>query len=192
DQAVAETVEPRLTPADLLIGEALTSSATYEDVFAVWRNLVRTPAKREMLAEIVNFSGYRGYDVPVREIPGRSSELEIIIDRGGSEAARAWMRPGPTVWLPDLFKTGRNDPPYAGGRFFLTFNRSVDAHRVQDILTLIARAGSRRVTLVGIGQAAAWVELAAAIAPVKVAVRLENPELGKMFIPGLARTGFSY
>jgi hypothetical protein len=147
--------------------------------------------KRDTLAAIVKVSEYPGYDVPVREIPGTSSEVEIIVDRGGADAARAWAQPGPTVWLADVFKTGRNDPPYGGGRYFLTFNRSVDAHRVQDILSLIARAGSRKVTLVGIGEAAAWVELAAALAPVKVGVRLENPELGKMFIPGLARTGLS-
>jgi hypothetical protein len=189
---VRETVEPHLQPDDLLIGDSLMATAAAEDVFAGWRNLVRTPAKRETLSALVDVAGYSEYDVPVREIPGRSAELDIIVDPGGADAAHAWVRAGPTAWLAEIFKTGGNDPPYDNGRFFLTFNRSVDAHRVEDILSLVARAGSRKVTLVGIGEAAAWVELAAAIAPVKVAVRLENPEMGKLFIPGLARTGFRF
>jgi hypothetical protein len=189
---VQENVEPNLKAEDLLIGDSLMATATAEDVFASWRNLVRTQNRREVLSAIVNVSGYSDYDVPVREVQGRSTDVEIIIDPGGADAARSWARPGPTVWLPDVFMTGSNDPHYGNGRFFLTFNRSVDAHRVQDVLSLITRAGSRKVTLVGIGEAASWVELAAAIAPAKVAVRLENPEMGKMFIPGLARTGFRF
>ena len=193
---VRETVEPDLEPQDLLIGEALKTSATAEDVFAVWRNLVMTEPKRGTLAQLVSvpgsLSGYPAYEVPFREIAGRPAEVEIIVDPNGMEAARAWVREGPTVWLAEVFKTGNNDPPYGEGRFFLTFNRSVDAHRVQDILLLIAKADGRRVTLVGVGEAAGWVQLAAATAPVKVSVRLENPVMGQTFIPGLARTGFSY
>ena len=85
-------------------------------------------------------------------------------------------------------------------RYFLTFNRSDDANRVQDIVTAVAwlrQTGERDITVVGSGKAAVWATFAAAVLP--ETVKLEAP-LGSfkgtdqdfiesMFVPGIQKAG---
>lgn len=85
-------------------------------------------------------------------------------------------------------------------RYFLTFNRSDDANRVQDILTAVAwlrQLGEKDITVVGTGKAAVWATFAAAVLP--EAVKLEAP-LGafrgtdqdfveSLFVPGIQKAG---
>jgi hypothetical protein len=63
----------------------------------------------------------------------------------------------------------------AGFGKFLTFNVSVDAARVQDILTAIAYANrsNRGVELYATGDAALWATFAAAVSDIPVLLRLE-------------------
>ncbi|MCX6609034.1 MAG: hypothetical protein NTV52_36320 [Acidobacteria bacterium] len=85
-------------------------------------------------------------------------------------------------------------------RYFLTFNRSDDANRVQDIVTAVAwlrQSGERDITVVGTGKAAVWATFAAAVLP--EAVTLEAPLgsfrgtdqdfIDSMFVPGIQRAG---
>jgi hypothetical protein len=68
----------------------------------------------------------------------------------------------------------------AGYGKFLTFNVSVDAARVQDILTAIAYAtkSGSGVEVFASGDAALWAAFAAAVSDIPVALHLENvPEL---------------
>lgn len=97
------------------------------------------------------------------------------------------------------------EPFPAGGRdrearYFLTFNRSDDANRVQDIVTAVAwlrQLGEKDITVVGTGKAAVWATFAAAVLP--EAVKLEAP-LGafrgtdqdfveSLFVPGIQKAG---
>ena len=85
-------------------------------------------------------------------------------------------------------------------RYFLTFNRSDDANRVQDIVTAVAwlrQLGEKDITVVGTGKAAVWATFAAAVLP--EAVKLEAP-LGtfrgtdqdfveSLFVPGIQKAG---
>ena len=85
-------------------------------------------------------------------------------------------------------------------RYFLTFNRSDDANRVQDIVTAVAwlrQTGEKDITVVGTGKAAVWATFAAAVLP--EAVKLEAPWgsfrgtaqdfMDSMFVPGIQKAG---
>jgi hypothetical protein len=79
-------------------------------------------------------------------------------------------RQGYLVASLDAFNTGgARAPRDTSDRFFTTYNRTDDANRVQDVLTVLAwlkrRPGGRRVSLVGLGRAGLWCLLAQALAP---------------------------
>ena len=99
--------------------------------------------------------------------------------------------------LLDVFQTGaantRRDMNY---EFFLTFNSSDDASRVQDILTGLAYASKEhggRLDLIGIGKAAMWTLYAKALAPVDVKLTADSSRLtfsdqdflANLFVPGV-------
>lgn len=112
---------------------------------------------------------------------------------------------GRTVLVPDVFQTGSAKAPRpgdvtvgpisegkdgddeearadasAGYAKFLTFNVSVDAARVQDILTAIAYANKKGagVELYASGDAALWATFAAAVSDISVSLHVESvPEL---------------
>ncbi|HYO80001.1 MAG TPA: hypothetical protein VES20_01260 [Bryobacteraceae bacterium] len=104
----------------------------------------------------------------------------LIVHPEGAEAARrsseaeAARREGRSVLAIDAFQTGSAVAPRdRSGRYFLTFNRSDDANRVQDIATAIAfltQSGESNITLIGIGKAAVWATFAAAGSPRSVAL----------------------
>ncbi len=147
-----------------------------------------------------------GDRVPGLWIPGKGAAA-LVVDPNGSAAARDTakvrdlVKAGRPVLMIDAFQTGSAVAPRdRSHKFFLTFNRSDDANRVQDILTALAylsKKGSKNIELVGIGKAGIWAEFAAAVAPVpvKLAIDLSNFSgtdqefVDEFFIPGIQRAG---
>ncbi len=82
-------------------------------------------------------------------------------------------------------------------KHYLTFHRSDDANRTQDILTALAYLGKDRVELIGLGKAAVWATFAAAVAerPVMLRANLANfrgtdqDYIDNYFVPGIQRVG---
>ena len=129
----------------------------------------------------------------------------MVVHPGGAEAARRdsrmeeLVREGRTVLLIDAFQTGAAvaERDLKGG-FFLTFNRSDDANRVQDILTALAFLDEQRAgepTLLGIGKAGAWARFAKAMSPRGVKLSGDSAGFGcsdaefqkDLFVPGIQR-----
>lgn len=139
-------------------------------------------------------------------IPGRTPPA-LVVDSDGADAAR--LKPavaemigrGRFVYLIDAFQTGsavarRN----RSSSYFLSYNQTDDAHRVQDILTALAflkRQAGGTPELVGLNQAAIWCLFAAAVAPVSVDLSIDlNGFSGsdeefrdRFFVPGIQRAG---
>ncbi len=80
---------------------------------------------------------------------------------------------------------------------FLTFNKSDDANRVQDILTALAWLNQPKTQLIGLGKSALWCTFAAAVSPIAVDLQADlsnfpatDEDLAKnFFVPGLQRAG---
>ncbi len=119
-----------------------------------------------------------GDRVPVRvwTPPAVASEAVLVVHPQGIEGASARMaslvapllRAGAIVASVDAFNTGSARAPRdTSDRFFTTYNRTDDAHRVQDVLTALAwlkrRPGVRGVSLVGLERAGLWCLLAQAL-----------------------------
>ena len=147
-----------------------------------------------------------GDRVPGIWIPGKRG-ASVIVHPGGAEAARnsaaakSAIAAGRSVLLIDAFQTGsavaQRDRSH---RYFLTFNRSDDANRVQDILTAVAylrQQGQQDIALVGLDKAAVWAQFAAAVTPVPVKLeadlgsfRGEDQDfIDGFFVPGIQRAG---
>jgi hypothetical protein len=100
-----------------------------------------------------------------------------------------------------VFQTGSAVAPRdRSAQFFLTFNRSDDQNRVQDILTALAylkQEGAKNLRVVGTGKAAIWALFAAAVAPEPVAFEgkiegftgEDQDFLDRFFVPGIQRAG---
>jgi hypothetical protein len=101
----------------------------------------------------------------------------------------------------DAFQTGSavavRDRSY---RYFLTFNRSDDANRVQDILTSLAwlhKQSREKIELRGIGKAGVWCLFAAAVAGQDLDLKADldgfagtdDDFLHRFFVPGIQRAG---
>ena len=139
-------------------------------------------------------------------IMGSGTPSRVVVHPEGLQAARddarvkQWIAAGETLILVEVFQTGagrreRN----ASHRHHLTFNRSDDAERVQDILTVLAwaqRNGMKQLRLSGLGNAAVWSTFAAAVAPVQVDLT-EAANFGgsdddftrEFFVPGIQAAG---
>jgi len=123
----------------------------------------------------------------------------VVVDPGGAEAARKIA--GSSALLVTVFQTGDAvTPGDRSGPYFLTFNRSDDANRVQDILTALAylkQEGAKDLRIVAPGKAAIWAEFAAAVAAVPVAVEgkpdgfsgQDQDFIDQFFVPGIQRAG---
>ena len=85
-------------------------------------------------------------------------------------------------------------------QYFLTFNRSDDANRVQDILTAITylrQSGESDISVIGIGKAAVWATFAAALSEIPVQLRAplgsfkgdDQDFIERFFVPGIQRAG---
>jgi hypothetical protein len=84
--------------------------------------------------------------------------------------------------------------------YFLSYNRTEAADRVQDILTALAflkAQSGRRPELIGLGDAGIWCVFAAAIAPIAIDVIADLNGFGgsdedfreRFFVPGIQRAG---
>jgi dienelactone hydrolase len=127
----------------------------------------------------------------------------LFIHPDGADAARkspeyaALARTGRPLYAIDAFQTGAAVAPRdRDAKMFLTFNRSDDANRVQDILTVL-RSLDSEVELVGAGKAAVWCQFAAALSrrPVTLNADLgafqgaDQDYLDNFFVPGIQRAG---
>ncbi|MGB6692493.1 MAG: hypothetical protein WBE76_32015 [Terracidiphilus sp.] len=127
----------------------------------------------------------------------------LLIDAFQTGAAKA-PRPGDPAVVPTLYPPGDTEEEdladaAAGYPRFLTFNVSVDAARVQDVVTAIvyAHKTSPNVDLYATGDAAVWATFAAAVINQPVTLHLENvPQLPTdadyvrhFNVPGILRAG---
>jgi hypothetical protein len=171
----------------------------------------------------------RGDRVPGIQIAGKGKTAIVVDPGGSavaleSELVRQLKKEGRPILALDVFQTGTAKAPRpgdaavgplpkpgadadeeeladiaAGYGKFLTFNVSVDAARVQDIVTAIVFAGKHDggVELSASGDAALWAMFAAAISPMPISLHVEKvPALDsdadyiKHFnIPGILRAG---
>lgn len=148
----------------------------------------------------------QGQRLPAQWLPGSEGIPTLVVHPDGSDAARrtAYVAEnhasGTPMLLLDAYQTGAAEAPVAwrpGDA--LTFHRTDDANRVQDILTGLAwlRERSRTVRLHCTGKASAWCMLAAAVAPFPVLLDAEqlhlpasDEELKRIAnVPGLQRAG---
>jgi dienelactone hydrolase len=128
-------------------------------------------------------------------VAGASAREGVLVD--------GLRRQGFLVASLDAFNTGsarvQRD---TSDRFFTTYNRTDDAHRVQDVLTALAwlrlQPGVRRVSLVGLERAGLWCLLAQALASRLDAVvadadafatERDEPYLDRISIPLLRSVG---
>jgi dienelactone hydrolase len=137
----------------------------------------------------------KGDRIPAIWIKG-SNPPALVVHPDGAEAARKspevakLVQAGRSVLLIDAFQTGGAVAPRDRSvKMFLTFNKSDDANRVQDILTSLAWLKASKPSLLGIGKAAVWCEFAAAVAGQPVDLTSDATELGDFFVPGIERAG---
>jgi len=161
---------------------------------------------RSETGEIVLGRAGKGDRVPGLWIAGDQRAALVVHPEGARQAREAPVvqelkRAGRTVLLIDAFQTGaavaaRN----RSHRYFLTFNRSDDACRVQDILTalrVLQFKGFRELRLIGLGKAAVWALFAAAVAPLEVRLTADVRDfqgrdedfIERFFVPGIQRAG---
>ena len=160
----------------------------------------------------------RGDRIPVTEFRPKSSSREsvlIVHPYGVSSLVQESGRiPGPlvqnllakglSVLVADVFLTGGADGALDAGEhtYFTTYNRTVTANRVQDIITAVAwlrrSSGHASVSLVGIGAAGPWCLLACGLCPQVVRAVIDTDRFDtepdgtyeeKLFIPVLRRLG---
>jgi len=170
------------------------------DVFhAAWPRDVRSEGQGQNIT--LSRTG-RGDRVPGVWLPGPGAAT-LVVDAEGAEAARRdprvaeLIRAGKPVLLIDVFQTGRARAPRDLSKlFFLTFNASDDANRVQDILTALRFLDAQHAgtpTLLAIGKAGAWARYATAMAPIDVTLAADagtcpssDEDFEKnLFVPGV-------
>jgi dienelactone hydrolase len=128
----------------------------------------------------------------------------LVVHPDGADAARRTpevtrlVESGRSVLMIDAFQTGSAVAPRDRSvRNFLTFNKSDDANRVQDILTALAWLNTPKTRLIGLGRAAVWCLFAAAVSrqPVDLQADLggftgaDQDYIDSFFVPGIQRAG---
>ena len=144
-----------------------------------------------------------GDRIPGVLLPGKAPAA-LVVHPQGAEAARKsrevadLVRAGRKVLLIDAFQTGTAVAPRnRSHRHFLTFNKSDDANRVQDILTALAYLNAPDVELVGLDEAGIWCLFAAAVWPRQVNLKAnvssftgtDQEFLDRFFVPDIQRAG---
>jgi dienelactone hydrolase len=144
-----------------------------------------------------------GDRVPGILIAGKAPAA-LVVHPDGAEAARGsravadLTRAGRTVLMIDAFQTGKAVAPRnRSGPYFLTFNKSDDANRVQDILTALAYLNSPGVELIGLDKAGIWCLFAAAVSPQRVNLKADldgfsgtdKDFVDRFFVPDIQRAG---
>jgi dienelactone hydrolase len=145
----------------------------------------------------------KGDRVPGIWIKG-SNPPALVVHPAGADAARRTpevadlIRRGRGVLMIDAFQTGSATAPRDRSvKMFLTFNKSDDANRIQDILTALAWLKTPGTELIGIEKAAVWSTFAAAVAPEHINLRAnaagfrgtDQEFLDNFFVPGIQRAG---
>ncbi len=149
-----------------------------------------------------------GDHVPAIWVPKSKTAATLALHPDGADAARASaqaqkaLADGRSLLAIDAFQTGRAAAPRdRSKRHFLTFNRTDDAHRVQDILTALAflkQSGIKDIRLSGSGKAAVWALFAAALvespllsldAPLGNFRGTDDDFIRDFFVPGIQRAG---
>jgi len=171
---------------------------------AVWPAKVEHASEGERLVLTRPGEGDRVPGIWLRKA-GRAATL--VVHPNGAEAARSSdaarraLAEGRSLLTIDAFQTGAARAPRdTSTRYFLTFNRSDDANRVQDILTALAfleQSGAPDLRLVGLEKAAVWALFAAALAGKPVALEAElgafrgtdEDFINGFFVPGIQRAG---
>jgi dienelactone hydrolase len=165
----------------------------FPGVFAQWKKMMResaSAANRETLEYTL------GVEWP-KVIAERTSEDMILsrVDRGDRVVAHHAATGDVVIngWSIDLFQR----PTKPTTKMFLTFNRSDDANRVQDILTALAWLNQPNVDLTCSARYAPHCAYAAAVShqPVTLHADLsafhgtDRDYLDHFFIPGIQRVG---
>ncbi len=145
----------------------------------------------------------KGDRIPAIFVKG-SHPPALVVHPEGAEAARKdpasvrLLQSGRAVLFIDAFQTGSAVAPRDRSvKMFLTFNRSDDANRVQDILTALAWLNQPKTRLVGLGKSALWCAFAAAVAAVPVDLQADlsaytgadSDFVNNFFVPGIQRAG---
>lgn len=204
---------------DLLVfwGRGLPEKAlSYEGIFAQWKSNCRRQTEAmhdpEAIREVLLVA--LGAEWPAKVLSQREGDSLVLSRDGKGDRVSGLWREGSgapvLVVHPDDAAASQNRPvlridAFAATRdqseqHFLTFNRSDDANRVQDILTALSFLHSRypgRIELQGTGKAGVWCLFAAAVAPidVKLVVDLkgftgrDEEFLQQFFVPGIQRAG---
>ena len=162
---------------------------------------------RDLEGAVVLSRAGKGDRVPGWWVPGSAQGAALVVHPEGAGQARqspvvrellGAQRP---VLMIDAFQTGSALAPRdRSHRYFLTFNRSDDAHRVQDILTALKFLSAQqagRIQLVGLGRAALWALFAAAVAPIEIQLSADlsgfegrdQDFIERFFVPGIQRAG---
>ena len=133
-----------------------------------------------------------------------SGPAVLVVDPEGAGAAQRRLEVQKliadhhTVLLIDAFQTGSAVAPRdRSAEHFLTFNKTDDANRVQDILTALVYLHAPGTRLIGLGKAGVWCLFAAAVAgqPVRLEANLggfggtDQDFIDRFFVPGIQRAG---
>jgi len=199
------------------------NALTFAQIFEEWKRLAReqTSDLRQRLTaalatewparvlndgngeKIVLSRAGKGDRIPAIWIKGSNPPV-LLIHPDGAEAARKdpatarLIQTGRAVLLIDAFQTGSAVAPRDHSvKMFLTFNRTDDANRVQDILTSLAWLNQPKTQLTCPGKAAIWCEFAAAVSPVPVDLHADisgfqgtdDDFVKNFFVPGIQRAG---
>jgi dienelactone hydrolase len=145
----------------------------------------------------------RGDRIPGIWLKG-SNPPALVVHPEGAEAARKspevakLVQAGRAVLMIDAFQTGSAVAPRDRTvPMFLTFNKSDDANRVQDIVTALAWLKTPNTRLVGLGKAAVWCTFAAAVAKEQIDLQADlgrftgadQDFVDSFFVPGIQRAG---
>jgi hypothetical protein len=206
-------------------GNALDYAGIFAQWVRTAQTLVTAIADRDQLREMLEFA--LGAEWPERVVsqaegekiffgrPGRGDRVSgfwfpgegrkaLFIHPDGAEAARkspefaALVRTGRPIYAIDAFQTGAAVAPRdRKAKMFLTFNRSDDANRVQDILSVLRWLDTPDVELVGVGKAAVWCQFAAALSRQRVVLKADlehfagtdQDYVDRFFVPGIQRAG---
>ena len=145
----------------------------------------------------------KGDRVPAIWIAGKGTAALLVAAEGSagarqSKEGRELLAAGRPVLMIDAFQTGAAVAPRdRSGKYFTTFNKTDDAHRVQDILTALAWLKTSNPDLVCTGKAGVWCLFAAAVTPRPVKLQADlggfagtdQDFLDRFFVPGIQRAG---
>ena len=165
----------------------------FAGLFAEWKQIARDAAAsvsdRGQMREMLEYT--LGSEWPARVISETHGDTFVLSREGrGDRVTGRRAKDGAVVidntWSIDLFqRTGPTDT-----KMFLTFNRSDDANRVQDILTALAWLNKPNLDLTCSGKAGVICTFAAAVSrqPVKLHAAIPD-DSGDFFVPGIQRVG---